>query len=362
MTLQRYRVLTANAILVIFPVLTAHLVREYASTAAAVDFLLVLSFINSLGLLDLGTTRSVLIGQDRPGRWRDVLFLFITFALAAVIIVQPKMSSELLLLVMVGITYWAGSLFKSLLERRLRLEREFIHRLGSAAIILSAAVILVMVNYVWSLIWLIAGKVIIVAMLGSGELTKYFRESLVPRINLTIAGPAILASVIINADRVAVARLFEGQAAADYLFFCLVFQKGLGVFASILPTYLRHGRLALQDLFIPLAFTVVTVIPVFAYAIEIAHLSTDDSFLWLALLAVGYGLNVLTVPYIGRNLFLGMHRQLFWSYAAEVAIMVGIILFVAESIKGIALAVVVRSALDFVVQWRIGSDRTQSVF
>jgi hypothetical protein len=357
MTGNRIKVLVANGALIGFPVLTAHLIREYATDDIAISFLLVLSYINSIGLLDLGTTRAVLLKQEMSGSWRDLIGVIVVLAVAGIAIVNPQTVFYAVLLLLVGVCYWIGGLFRSLLERELRLEREALHRLVSSIVILIAAVIAIVDSLQSSILVLLFGKALAVFLLGSSELGAFFQKTAIPKVGLSIAAPALLAFVITNLDRVAASRLLEGQIVADYLFFSLMFQRGIAVFASVLPTYLHSRRLTQQDISLPLSFASATIVAVICYTLVFVDIGQVDDMYWIVILCLAYFVNIATAPILGRNLHRAKHKEIAASYACQIPILIIVIYVTGGTLVGLSLAVLVRSCFDFVLQLRIGHVR-----
>jgi hypothetical protein len=135
-----------------------------------------------------------------------------------------------------------------------------------------------------------------------------------------------------------------------------MYQKGLAVFASVMPIYLRKSRFSYGDFQMPIAYALIMALTVVAYA-HFFDFPGDIGWLWL--MAGSYGLNVLTVPFVARNLACGKHTYLLAGYAIQLSILILILAMQHPlTLNLLAAAILFRSLVDLLWQWRVPLGRT----
>lgn len=352
---RRYGVLLANGLLVGFPVIAAILVQRWGETDEAVRFFLALSVLNSVGLLDLGTARSVLLKQNQRGSYRDILAVTVVLLGCVYFVLTPISVIDFSLLLFLISAYWSGVLLKAILERDLLLAREVKHRFWSSVSVVGAAVILVWSGWPFAVLTLALSKVVIVLLIGGACVKEFIVRQGFPRVQLWVSAPALLAFAIVLIDRVVVADLSSAEDAARYLFYSLMLQKGLAVFGSILPTYLFPASKKKREWRVPVGFSVLLSAAVLSYAAIFDRITLGSEF-WVVILCLAYALNVLTVPAVARNLSHGRHRSLTVAYGVQLGLLVLLLGLIPLSIVSVAMIVFARSVLDFFLQSWIASE------
>lgn len=350
---EQLQVILANGFLVLFPIASAHIVREYGAAESAVAFLLVLSFINGLGLLDLGMLRSVLLRQESKGGWKDIAALLVVILVASNVVLTSASWATLWIGVIAGIVYFFGGLLRALLERDQLLLREANHRFWTALSIVIAALALVHFGFYVSMFVMLVGKSFVVWWLGGKKILGYLKTNGVPKVNLLVGMSSVAAFVVLLADRVFASRTLPDNVAATYLFYCLVLQRLVGVFGALLPRYLTHQGLSKREFVVPWLFGWGMFLAVLAYASVSETGGLSGLMTWLPVLVGAYFVNVLTVPYFGRNLVARRHLAISIGYLVQLAVLAAVIFAFGASLTTLATGVFARSAVDLFWQRRL---------
>jgi hypothetical protein len=103
----------------------------------------------------------------------------------------------------------------------------------------------------------------------------------------------------------------------------------------------------------PFAFGAAMFLAVVTYACLTEEDGAGNGMAWLPILAGAYVVNVITVPYLGRNLVEGRHVALTFGYSIQLLVLGAVVIGFGPSPTSLAAGVLARSAVDFAWQWRL---------